>query len=83
VVGPALLALSALNAESHRLVYQGPDFPVETPKPWEAEIELTMLEVSSLQNLSADPAQWCRPLADMLFQAFGVERCTYYDEDGT
>lgn len=83
VVGPAYVSLSGLLIESHRLHYRGPHFDLQTREPWESEMEPPMLEVSSLSELASNPDIWCRPLSDMLFQTFGVERCVYYDRDGT
>lgn len=82
VVGPAYVSLSGLLIESHRLYYHGPDFGQQTREPWESEMEPPMLEVSSLSELASAPDTWCRPLSDMLFQTFGLERCVYYGRDG-
>ncbi|UQY87985.1 ATP-binding protein [Stenotrophomonas rhizophila] len=82
VVGPAYVSLSGLLIESHRLHYDGPHFQLHTPEPWESEMEPPMLEVSSLSELASAPDTWCRPLSDMLFQTFGLDRCVYYGSDG-
>lgn len=79
VSGPAYISLSGLLIEGHRLLYRGPDWDEQTPEPWESEMEPPMLEVSSLSELASSPDTWCRPLSDMLFQTFGLERCPYYD----
>ncbi|AOL18290.1 hypothetical protein MOU_10632 [Xanthomonas citri pv. malvacearum str. GSPB1386] len=83
VAGPAYIALSGLNTEGYGLLYQGPDFPVQAPAPWESEIELPMLEVDNLALLADTPDFWCRQLADMLFQTFGIEACPFYTGEGT
>lgn len=82
ISGPAYIALSGINAEGYGLLYPGPDFLQEAAAPWEPAIELPMLEVDSLAQLATDPDIWCRQLANMLFQTFGLEECPFYSADG-
>lgn len=82
IFGPAYIALTGVNMESHRLVYPGPDYSEMTMEPWDAEMDLPMLDVQSIEELATSPDTWCRPLSDMLFQTFGVEQCPFYTSDG-
>lgn len=78
ITGPAFIALNGMNIESHRLLYQGPDFVQTTAEPWDSGMDLPMLEVSAIAQLAVSPDEWCRPLSGMLYQTFGVERCSSY-----
>lgn len=82
ITGPAFIALNGVNIESHRLLYQGADFVQTTAEPWDSDMDLPMLEVPAIAQLAASPDEWCRPLSDMLYQTFGVERCSSYTPEG-
>ncbi len=82
ITGPAFIALNGVNIESHRLLYQGPDFTQTTAEPWDSDMDLPMLEVPAIAQLAVTPDEWCRPLSDMLYQTFGVERCSSYTPEG-
>lgn len=79
--GPAILAVSLVDISGYPFVFRGSHMVAMSTS---ADRPNLLLPETWIEHLGAvdDPEKIVRPLLDMLWQAFDLERCYFYDDGG-
>jgi len=81
IAGPAVAAIALLDTAGFRFAYQFRSGATRTAVSDRANLILPEVWVEQLESAD-DPDVFARPLLDTLWQAFGLERCLFYDQNG-
>lgn len=80
VNGPALVGVAVANAAG---MYLQIDRSTYTREPvWDKHIVIPDVLVEDIANPTLDVDTICRPLIEVLYQAFGAPRCPYFNSGG-
>jgi hypothetical protein len=81
VSGPAVVGVAMLNVQDYQFAVGGVYNYIQTAVADRNSLVLPEIWIESLDNL-ADIDEIVRPIMDILWQSFGVERCFEYSSDG-
>jgi hypothetical protein len=81
IAGPAVAATALLDTAGFRFAYQYRGGVTRNAVSDRSNLILPEVWIEQLAG-AVDPDAFARPLLDTLWQAFGLERCTFYDADG-
>ena len=79
IAGPAIAAAALLNIDG--FLFVPPGRYTRKAKSDRPNLVLPEVWIDQLAAIN-DPDEFARPLLDMLWQAFGIERCMYYNAEG-
>lgn len=83
VGGAAAIGFSLINAANSDMTYTI-DYQQSSPFELEdADAVFPEQMVENLELLSTEPGKITKPLMDMLWQVFGIEKCPYISDEGT